>query len=120
MNEVFDDNKPIYLQIMDLIKKLMITKEILPGEKLPSVRDLSKQLEVNPNTVQRAYIEIEREMLVNTKRGQGTYVVDEPGVVLNLRQEMVLERVAGFVKDMEEFGFSHAELLKIIEDYLSR
>ena len=40
MNEVFDDNKPIYLQIMDLIKKLMITKEILPGEKLPSVRDL--------------------------------------------------------------------------------
>lgn len=117
--EGFDENKPIYLQIMDVIKKQMISKELLPGEKLPSVRDLSKQLEVNPNTVQRAYIEMEREMLVYTKRGQGTFIVDEPGVSLKLRQEMVLDRVAKFVKEMEEFGFSHDELLKTIERYLS-
>jgi DNA-binding transcriptional regulator YhcF (GntR family) len=119
MIAVFDENIPIYLQIMDLIKKQMISKELLPGEKLPSVRDMSKQLEVNPNTVQRAYVEMEREMLVYTKRGQGTFIVDEPEVVLNLRQEMVLDRVAKFVREMEEFGFSHDELLKIIEKYLS-
>ena len=115
----FDDNLPIYMQIMDLIKKQMISKEILPGEKLPSVRDLSKQLEVNPNTVQRAYVEMEREMLVYTKRGQGTFIADEPEVVLNLRQEMVLDRVAKFVSEMEAFGFTHDELLKVIERYLS-
>ena len=119
MTEVFDENIPIYIQIMDLIKKQMISKEFQPGEKLPSVRDLSKQLEVNPNTVQRAYVEMEREMLVNTKRGQGTFIVDEPEVILKLRQEMVLNRVATFVKEMEEFGFSHDELLKVIERYLS-
>ena len=119
MTEVFDENKPIYLQIMDLIKKQMISHEILPGEKLPSVRDMSKQLEVNPNTVQRAYVEMEREMLVYTKRGQGTFIVDEPEVVLKLRQEMVLDRVAKFVREMEEFGYSHDELLKVIESYLS-
>ena len=119
MAEVFDENIPIYLQIMNLIKKQMISKEIIPGEKLPSVRDLSKQLEVNPNTVQRAYVELEREMLVYTKRGQGTFIVDEPEIVLKLRQEMVLDRVATFVREMVEFGFSNDELLKIIERYLS-
>ena len=119
MIEVFDKNKPIYIQIMDLIKIQMIAKELLPGEKLPSVRDMSKQLEVNPNTVQRAYLEMEREMLVYTKRGQGTFIVDEPEVVLELRQAMVRDRVATFVREMEAFGFSHDELLKTIERYLS-
>ena len=119
MAEVFDENIPIYLQIMNLIKKQMISKEIIPGEKLPSVRDLSKQLEVNPNTVQRAYVELEREMLVYTKRGQGTFIVDDPEIVLKLRREMVLDRVATFVREMVEFGFSKDELLKIIERYLS-
>jgi len=75
---------------------------------------------VNPNTVQRAYIEMEREMLVHTKRGQGTFIVDEPEVVLKLQQEMVLERVAEFVREMEELGFSHDELLKIIANYFSK
>ena len=120
MLEVFDENKPIYLQIMDLIKKQMISKELLPGQKLSSVRDLSKQLEVNPNTVQRAYLELEREMLVFTKRGQGTFIVDEPQVVVNLGKEMVLEKVATFVREMEELGVSHAELLKLIDGYLSK
>ena len=119
MIAVFDENKPIYIQIMDLIKKQMISKELHPGEKLSSVRDMSKQLEVNPNTVQRAYIELEREMLVYTKRGQGTFIIDEPEVALKLRQEMVLDRVATFVKEMEEFGYSHDELIEIIKRHLS-
>jgi DNA-binding transcriptional regulator YhcF (GntR family) len=119
MIEEFDENIPIYMQIMDLIKKQMISEEILPGEKLPSVRDMSKRLEVNPNTVQRAYVEMEREMLVYTKRGQGTFIVDEPEVILKLRQKMVIDKVATFIREMEAFGFSHDELLKVIESYLS-
>ena len=119
MIEAFDENKPIYIQIMDLIKKQIISKELLPGEKLPSIQDMSKQLEVNPNTVQKASVEMERDMLVYTKRGQGTFIVDDPEVVLKLRQEMVLDRVATFVREMEQFGFSHDELFKIIENYLS-
>ena len=120
MTVAFDGTIPIYIQIIDLVKKQMVSKELLPGEKLPSVRDMSKQLEVNPNTVQRAYLEMEREMLVYTKRGQGTFIVEEPDVVLALRQEMVLDLVANFVREMEEFGFSHEELFKIIERYLSK
>ena len=120
MTFVFDNNKPIYLQIMDLVKKQVIAKEFLPGEKLPSARDLSKQLEVNPNTVQRAYLELEREMLVFTKRGQGTFIVNEPQVAVNLSQEIVLEKVAAFIREMEEYGISRAELLKIIEEYMSK
>jgi len=59
-------------------------------------------------------------MLVYTKRGQGTFIVDEPEIVLKLRQEMVLDRVANFVREMEAFGFSHDELLNFIERYLSK
>jgi DNA-binding transcriptional regulator YhcF (GntR family) len=120
MTEVFDNNKPIYLQIMDLVKKGIIAKEFLPGEKLPSVRDLSKQLEVNPNTVQRAYLELEREKLVFTKRGQGTFIVEESQVTANLGQDIVLEKVASFLREMEEYGISHAELFKIIEGIISK
>ena len=119
MIEVFDDSKPIYTQIMDLTKKQLISNEIKPGEKLPSVRDMSKRLKVNPNTVQRAYVEMERKMLVYTKRGQGTFVVDEPEVIFKLRQEMVLHQVATFVREMVEFGFSHDELCKVIVSHLS-
>jgi DNA-binding transcriptional regulator YhcF (GntR family) len=117
MSVAFDENKPIYIQITDLIKKQMISHEILPGEKLPSVRDMSKQLEVNPNTVQRAYLEMEREMLVYTKRGQGTFIVDEPKVVRKLRQEMVQDKVSAFIREMKEFGFSQDELIKIIDQH---
>ena len=119
MTNVFDENKPIYLQIMDLIKKQLITSELQSGGRLPSVRGLSKHLEVNPNTVQRAYTEMEREMLTITKRGQGTFIVDEPEMISRLREEMVRDKLTTFVKEMEEFGFSHDELLKRMEEYLS-
>ena len=119
MMNYFDENKPIYLQIMDLIKKQLITSELQPGEKLPSVRDLSKQMEVNPNTVQRAYAEMEREMLTNTKRGQGTYIVDEPEMISRLREEMIRDKLDTFVNEMEEYGFSHDELLKRMEKFLA-
>lgn len=117
-NVHFDENVPIYLQIIDLIKKQLVSNALESGGRLPSVRDLSKQLEVNPNTVQRAYTEMEREGLVYTQRGQGTFIVDEPETVSKLREEITVKKIASFVKEMKEFGFSHNELLKRISDYL--
>jgi GntR family transcriptional regulator len=116
--EFFDENVPIYLQIIDLIKKQLVSNVLESGDRLPSVRDLSKQLEVNPNTVQRAYTEMEREGLVYTQRGQGTFIVDEPETISKLREEITIKKMASFVKEMEEIGFTHNELLERISNYL--
>jgi GntR family transcriptional regulator len=118
IDELFDENIPIYLQIIDMIKKQLVSNALEPGGRLPSVRELSKQLEVNPNTVQRAYTEMEREGLVYTQRGQGTFIVDEPETILKLKEEIIVKKMASFIKEMEEIGLSHTELLERISNYL--
>ena len=119
-DELFNKNIPIYLQIIDMIKKQLVSNALESGNRLPSVRELSKQLEVNPNTVQRAYTEMEREGLVYTQRGQGTFIVDEPETISKLKEEITARKIASFIKEMEEIGFSHNELLERISNYLRK
>ena len=76
----FDPNIPIYIQVIDKIKKDIITGRLRGGDKLPSVRELSQDLKVNPNTVQRSYQELEREAITFSKRGMGTYVVEDKDI----------------------------------------
>ena len=73
----FDPNAPIYLQIIGEIKKRSVRGVYSPGSKLPSVRDMAKAMGVNPNTMARAYAELEREGFVFTRRGQGSFVTED-------------------------------------------
>ena len=84
----FNDNLPIYIQIMNLLKSKMVSGEISGGDKLPSVREFSKELKVNPNTIQRAYQELEREELVFTQRGMGTFVTEDIEIIKRLKKNM--------------------------------
>ena len=68
MSIEFDNNLPIYLQIMTYLKKEIIIGKLLPGDKIPSVRELASELQINPNTVQRTFQELEREGIVETRR----------------------------------------------------
>jgi len=72
--------KSIYEQIMDNLKELIMSGKLPFGTKLPSVRDLSKQISVNPNTVQKAYRELERQGYIYTQSGMGTFVADKKGI----------------------------------------
>ncbi|MCY9448646.1 GntR family transcriptional regulator, partial [Bacillus haynesii] len=81
MANEFSASKPIYRQIAEQLFKKMIRGEIKPGEKLPSVRELAVQTQVNPNTIQRTYNEMERMGVVETRRGQGTFVVEHTEVI---------------------------------------
>jgi transcriptional regulator, GntR family len=112
----FTDQLPIYIQIMNYIKKKIITSELKGGDKLPSVRELSYELKVNPNTVQRSYQELERENLVYTQRGMGTFVIEDQNVLTNLRKEMAQSIIDKFVKEMKEIGFSYDEIVEILEN----
>jgi GntR family transcriptional regulator len=110
----FSSNLPIYIQIMNLIKTKVVSGEIDGGEKLPSVRDFSKELKVNPNTIQRVYQELEREELVITQRGMGTFVTEDIHTIGELKQSMATELMDRFLTEMENLGFQSSEIKTMI------
>jgi DNA-binding transcriptional regulator YhcF (GntR family) len=114
----FDENIPIYMQIMNLIKRDIVTQKLNKGDKLPSVREMSEILKVNPNTIQRAYQELEREKVTFTQRGMGTFVTEDEGKILTLKKEMSVDVIDSCVKNMRNLGFSNEEIIKGIEEYL--
>ncbi|WP_435789807.1 GntR family transcriptional regulator [Clostridium sp.] len=110
----FDDRMPIYLQIMDLIKKDIVTCKLKCGDKLPSVREMSTNLKVNPNTLQRAYQELERLEIVYTQRGMGTFVSDDITMVKELKMEMAQKIVDSFISQMKSLDFNENEIISTI------
>ena len=106
----FDDRAPIYAQIMDLIKRRIAVGELKVGQQLPSVRDLAQQVVVNPNTVQKAYLELEREGYVSTQRGMGTFVSGDGATVDLLRQRLARDIVATYVTGMRSLGYGPEEI----------
>lgn len=116
----FNDNAPIYIQIMDMIKVKIIKNELKIGDKLPSVRELSSQLKVNPNTLQRVYQELEREGIVYTQRGTGTFVEEDIKMVDSLKYEMAKEIIEGFIEKMENMGYKSEDILNVLSEYLSK
>lgn len=111
----FDPERPIYQQIIDEFKRAVARGELKPGDRIPSQRELATQARVNPNTVQRAYREMEWMGLVETLRGQGTFVTNEPEFLAGLRAEMADEAVQRFVSEMRRLGFSAQEILQRAE-----
>lgn len=87
MSIEFDNNLPIYLQIMTYLKKEIIIGKLQPGDKIPSVRELASELQINPNTVQRTFQELEREGIVETRRGLGRYVTSEESKIMEIKKK---------------------------------
>jgi len=106
----FDDRAPIYTQIMDLVKRRIAVGELKVGGQLPSVRDLAQQVVVNPNTVQKAYLELEREGYVATQRGMGTFVSGDRSAVDLLRQGLARDIVETYVAGMRSLGYGPEEI----------
>ena len=84
----FNDELPIYLQIIEHIKMQIISKKYLPNQKLPSVRELSFELEVNPNTVQKALFELENIGLIYTERTNGKFVTDNEQLIEDIKNQI--------------------------------
>ncbi|MBU8906497.1 GntR family transcriptional regulator [Desertibacillus haloalkaliphilus] len=110
MVDTFHSSKPIYQQLADRIKRKILRGELHPGDKLPSVREMGIQSNVNPNTVQRTYRELEATNIVETKRGQGTFVTEDRVILKNMRELMKQEEILEFVKSMRELGYEDDEI----------
>jgi GntR family transcriptional regulator len=118
--ELFESTKPIYLQIMDLIKKEIATGKLPPGSQMASVRELAMQYQVNPNTVQRALSELEREGLVKSDRTIGRFINDKSDMIEALKNQMIEEVIGEFVKKVGELNIEEKAICSLIERYLSR
>lgn len=120
MAKEFQASKPIYLQIADHLSSQIVRGEMKAGEKLPSVREMAIESGVNPNTIQRTYSEMERMGIVETKRGQGTFVTENEQVLQALKIRLQADIIGGFVKSMEELGFSEEDIIQGLQQYLRR
>jgi GntR family transcriptional regulator len=118
--ELFESTKPIYLQIMDLIKKEIAIGKLPPGSQMTSVRELAMQYQVNPNTVQRALSELEREGLVKSDRTIGRFINDQSDMVIALKNQMIEEVIGDFIKKAAELNIKDDQICSLIERYLSR
>ncbi|WHX49966.1 GntR family transcriptional regulator [Paenibacillus woosongensis] len=116
MSIEFDNNLPIYLQIMDYIKREIVTGKLKAGDKIPSVRELAVELQINPNTVQRTFQELEREAIVETRRGLGRYVTSEESKIMRIKKEMAGDLLERFIHGMQELGFSSEDIASIVAE----
>ncbi|RAP76823.1 GntR family transcriptional regulator [Paenibacillus montanisoli] len=114
----FNNPKPIYMQMVDEVKKALARGELSPGDKIPSHKERAQMSQVNPNTVQRAYQEMEREGLTETLRGQGTFIRNDPALLQTIRSEMALAAVKLFIEEMQGLGIEPGETERLLRSQL--
>jgi DNA-binding transcriptional regulator YhcF (GntR family) len=112
----FDTNQPIYTQIIMDFKRRLVNGSIKPGEKIPSVRELAAELGVTPNTLQRAFAELERDELIRTERTSGRYATEDEDKLIKLRKEMSAATVKEYFKEMRALGFNEQEAREAIKN----
>ncbi|MED1920867.1 GntR family transcriptional regulator [Bacillus velezensis] len=117
MENEFQSSKPIYLQIADRVYYRLIRSELSPGDKLPSVREMAVQMKVNPNTIQRTYSEMERLGIVETRRGQGTFIAERSDLKAELKDRLTKDVFKRFIQEMAELGLSPEEMIDGIKQY---
>lgn len=109
----FSNDKPIYLQIVDYLLIQIVTKQ-MKDDKLASVRDLAMELQVNPNTIQKAYSELENMKVVESRRTSGRYLVKNDELFTNLKNNLAFSYSNTYFKQMNELGFSNEDAIKYL------
>ena len=112
MDKKLQENMPIYVQIMNRVREAVAAGELKPGERVASVREMASDFEVNPNTMQRALNELEREGLLVSERTAGRFVTEDKVLISRLRSEMAVDTVDAFRKEMAALGFSDEEMIE--------
>lgn len=115
MELTFDNNIPIYIQLVEYIKIYLISGVFKTGEKLPSVREFSNTFKVNPNTMQKALAELETQELIYTERTNGKYVTKDEKIIEKLKDEYALTLAQSYFQGMKRIGLGKAESIKYLE-----
>ena len=110
-----DADRPIYAQLVERIQMQIVSGQYLPGGKLPSVRDLAAIAAVNPNTMQKAFAELERSGLIITQRTNGRTVTEDEEMIRKIRAELAREHVDMFFAKMKELGYSEQDAVDLVK-----
>ena len=110
----FHNQTPIYLQIIEEITRKIIIGEYVLGGKIPSVRELASQFEVNPNTIQKALIKLEEDKLIVTESTNGKFVTKDSGVINSVKEKTVNGLIDKFYDSMSAIGIDKDSALKIL------
>lgn len=111
-----NNDRSIYLQLVEQISNRIATGFYLPGGRLPSVRELAAEAEVNPNTMQKALAELERQELLFSQRTAGRFVTEDTGRILKMKKQAARGAVDVFLKQMENLGLSETEIIELIRE----
>ena len=110
-----DSDRPIYAQIVEKLQMQIVSGYYKPGDKLPSVRDLATQACVNPNTMQKAFSELERSGLILTQRTSGRLVTEDIDMIKQVQNTLAKEQIKEFMEKMRELGFNREEIIALLE-----
>ncbi|MCL2214351.1 MAG: GntR family transcriptional regulator [Treponema sp.] len=114
----FDNRSPIFRQIILQFSQAFVRGDIKPGERIPSIREISALLQVNTNTIQRVYQEMERDGLINGKRGTGYFFTEDLEMTKKMRRELAVNSLNRFTEEMRALGFADREILKSLELFM--
>lgn len=110
----FDNQRPIYTQLAEMIRMCIITGIYQPGSRLPSVRELANEASVNPNTMQKALSELERTELIYAVRTSGRFVTEDEEKIASARRELAEGEVEDFLRKMRDLGIQKDEVIELI------
>ena len=111
MHFTFDNQRPIYLQLLEQFQLEIISGRLSPGEKLPSVRELATTARANPNTVQKALTELEDQGLIFTERTNGKFVTQDQKLIHHYRAHIVRDKTRKYIHDLHELGLNNREII---------
>ena len=116
----FNNRDPIYLQVIDHFRRKLVGDELLLGEELPSRRQIASQFGINPNTVQRAFSEMEEKRWIYTEPNRPSRVTEDPAVIQALKQEYVETAVKEFVASIQTIEITYEQVAKLIADEITK
>lgn len=111
-----NSERPVYLQLIEQIQAGIISGYFKPGDKLPSVRDLAADAAVNPNTMQRAFTELERTGLVYTNRTSGRFITSDEKLIKELKEQSAINEIKDFLNKMKQLGLDTEEIIELIRN----
>ena len=116
MNYIFDNDRPIYIQLVEMLKIEIVSGKLKPGDRLLSVRELSMKAKVNPNTMQKALVELESIGLIYTERTNGKFVTNNSILIEKMKRQFATQKVNNFLEDMKYLGISYKEAVMYLQE----
>lgn len=116
MEYVFDNERPIYIQLVEMIRTYIVSGKFKKGQKLPSVRELALMMKVNPNTMQKALVELEDEKLIYTERTNGKYVTEDEKLIEKIKKQLAQEKVNNYLNSMKNIGISYELSVRYLQE----